>query len=63
MSVDTDSLLTVPESLERLKVSRTTFYDLVKTGRLATVKIGRSRRVSQAELERFIGRQTVGGRA
>lgn len=38
-------LLTVEEAAEVLAVGRTTVFHLIRTGRLATVQIGRLRRV------------------
>jgi excisionase family DNA binding protein len=38
----------------RLGLSRASAYRLVQTGAIKSVTIGRSRRVSEAELERFI---------
>ncbi len=49
-------LLTIDEAAEALNVSRRTVYGLVHDGKLATVTIGRSRRVRQASVERFIER-------
>lgn len=33
-------LLTVPETMARLKVGRTKVYDLIRTRRLASLKVG-----------------------
>lgn len=54
-------LLTVPEAAALLAIGRTTLYELVATGQLATVHIGRAVRIPRAELEAFISRrcQTV----
>lgn len=51
-------LLTVAETCRRLAISRSTLYELFRNGRLVSVKIGRSRRVSTAALENFIEQQT-----
>jgi excisionase family DNA binding protein len=49
-------LLTVEAAAELLSVGRTTVYELVATGELASVKIGRSRRIPYQALCRFIAR-------
>ncbi|MFD7164914.1 helix-turn-helix domain-containing protein [Streptomyces violascens] len=41
----TDDFLTVPDVMDKLKVGRTTVYDLIRTKRLPSIKIGRSRRI------------------
>jgi excisionase family DNA binding protein len=52
-----DSLLLTPEEAARvLRIGRTTVYALMKAGELRPVHIGRSCRISRAELERFVGR-------
>jgi excisionase family DNA binding protein len=49
-------LLTPEEAATLLRVGRTTVYALMKAGELRPVHIGRSCRISHAELERFVGR-------
>lgn len=49
-------LLTPEEAATLLRVGRTTVYALMKAGDLRPVHIGRSCRISHAELERFVGR-------
>ena len=44
MTADTE-LLTVPEVMARLKISRSTVYGLIRTRRLASITIGRARRI------------------
>ncbi|MDQ4117605.1 MAG: helix-turn-helix domain-containing protein [Actinomycetota bacterium] len=46
-------LLTVEEAAEVLRVGRTTIFHLIRTGELATVQIGRLRRVSMESLRQF----------
>ncbi len=46
-------LLTVEEAAEVLRVGRTTIFHLIRTGELATVQIGRLRRVSMESLQQF----------
>ncbi len=47
-------LLKIPEVMERLAVGQTKVYELMSSGELRSVKVGRSRRVPSDELERFI---------
>ena len=47
-------LVTLPEAARFLSVSRGSLYDLLTTGQLASVHIGRSRRVPMGEIRRFI---------
>jgi excisionase family DNA binding protein len=54
--VDKALLLTPEEAATLLRVGRTTVYALMKAGELRPVHIGRSCRISHAELERFVGR-------
>ncbi len=49
-------LLTPEEAAEVLRVGRTTIYALMKAGELHAVHIGRSCRLSRAELERYVRR-------
>ncbi|WP_409332598.1 helix-turn-helix domain-containing protein [Trujillonella humicola] len=52
-----DPLLLTPEEAARvLGVGRTTLYALMKAGDLRPVHIGRSCRLSRAELERYVRR-------
>ena len=48
------TLLTVPETLERLRISRMTFYRLVSAGRIRTVHIGTRTFVTERECEAFL---------
>ena len=49
-------LLTPEEAATLLRVGRTTVYALMKAGDLRPVHIGRSCRLSRAELERYVRR-------
>jgi excisionase family DNA binding protein len=49
-------LLTPEEAAKGLRVGRTTVYALMKAGDLHPVHIGRSCRISRAELERYVRR-------
>lgn len=50
-------LLTIPEAAASLGVSRSLVYELIHIGTIATIRIGRSRRVPVTELHDFISRQ------
>lgn len=47
-------LLTVNEASQVLSISRSKFYDLLNSGHLPSVHIGRSRRVRMRDLEEFV---------
>ncbi|MET8969987.1 helix-turn-helix domain-containing protein [Streptomyces hydrogenans] len=47
-------LLTVPEVMARLKLGRSTVYDLIRSRRLVSITIGRSRRVPADAVRDFI---------
>lgn len=52
-------LLTVPQAARALNVGRSVIYELLLAGEIASIKIGRSRRVVLASLQDFIARQLV----
>lgn len=52
----TKLLLTPAEAAEILAVGRSTVYELIATGDLESVRIGRSRRVPRAALDAFVRR-------
>ncbi|MDQ0683476.1 excisionase family DNA binding protein [Streptomyces achromogenes] len=47
-------LLTVPEAMARLKISRSAIYDLIRTRQLASITLGRARRIPAHALADFI---------
>lgn len=47
-------LLTVTEAGELLGVKRTLMYELIRTGVIPTVQIGRLRRIRPADLESYV---------
>ena len=51
-------LLTIPEAAARLRISRSSLYRLFDAGELRWVRVCASRRVSTAELNRFIADHT-----
>jgi len=52
-----DELLTVPEVMARLKLGRSTVYDLIRSHRLVSITIGRSRRIPASSLHDFVAHQ------
>jgi len=55
-----DQLLYTPEgAAQKLAQGRTTIYELMRSGELRSVKIGRSRRIPAA-LEEYVGRLVQG---
>ena len=53
--------LTVEEAAKRLAIGRTKAYELVASGELQSVTIGRCRRVPVEALERFVAKLRQGG--
>lgn len=52
-------LLTVEEAAQRLGIGRTLMFKLVKTGEIASVTIGRLRRVPESALREYTARLTT----
>ncbi|GAA2253460.1 hypothetical protein GCM10010232_47780 [Streptomyces amakusaensis] len=55
--VATAELLTVPEVMARLRIGRSTVYDLIRSRRLTSITIGRSRRVPVEAVRNFINHE------
>lgn len=53
-NISSQPLLTAKEVSHRLHLSRSCTYDLMASGELATIWIGKSRRVRLQDLEAFI---------
>jgi excisionase family DNA binding protein len=51
-------LFTVPECAEVLAIGTSKLWEMVSEGVLESVTIGRARRVTRAELERFVSELT-----
>ena len=49
-----DELLTVPEVMAKLRLGRSTIYDLIRTHRLASTTVGRARRIPPSSVRDFI---------
>lgn len=45
---------TVSEAASLLSLSRSLMYELINAGKIETVKIGRARRITKAQLDRFL---------
>jgi excisionase family DNA binding protein len=54
MTTATAELLTVPEVMVRLKLGRSKVYDLIRSHRLVSITIGRSRRIPVDSVRDFI---------
>ena len=52
--MDRSELLTVPEAAERLRVSKWMLYNLIRSRRLRTVKIGSRRLVRVSALATYL---------
>ncbi len=50
-------LLTPVEAARRLSIARSSLYELLLTGEIVSIKIGRSRRIPMEALSDFIARQ------
>jgi excisionase family DNA binding protein len=53
---DWPKLMTVERAARELSVSRVTIYELMKCGALKSVKIGASRRIVSASVEKVVSR-------
>lgn len=47
-------LLTVPQVMARLQLGRSAVYDLLRSGQLASITLGRARRIPACALTDFI---------
>ncbi|MGW8725788.1 excisionase family DNA-binding protein [Streptomyces sp. NPDC055808] len=56
-------LLTVKEAARRLRIGRTYCYQLIRSGQLETVSLGRLRRVPAAAVPEFVARLRAANRA
>ena len=54
-----EPLLTVGEVAGVMRVSNMTVYRLIKSGELAAVRIGRSYRIREPEIERYLSSRSV----
>lgn len=49
-----ESLLTINEASERLRIGRSTLYDLIRSKRLRTIKIGSRRLVPASAIDQVV---------
>jgi excisionase family DNA binding protein len=54
MSTNTVQLLTVVDAARHLCISRSKVYELLAAGELPSVRIGRNRRITMADLADFV---------
>jgi excisionase family DNA binding protein len=52
-------LLRVEEAAERLSISRAKAYELLSTGEIGSIKIGRSRRILASELSNWVEKEVA----
>jgi excisionase family DNA binding protein len=52
-------LLTTDEAASELSLSRSVVYDLIGTGAIRSIKVGRSRRILRSSLEAFVNREVT----
>jgi excisionase family DNA binding protein len=45
---------TVPQACARTNIGRTTFYELLKSGEIRSIKVGTRTLIPESELQRFI---------
>ncbi len=57
--IETPEVFTIAETACRLKVSRTTAYQLIKRGELAAVRVGADMRVPADAITRFLNGHLV----
>ncbi|MEU8193310.1 helix-turn-helix domain-containing protein [Microbispora amethystogenes] len=60
-TADTPLLLTVEEAARRLRIGRTRMYDLVRSGAVRAVYVGRLRRVPTECLQEYVTRLITEG--
>ncbi|KQX52641.1 MULTISPECIES: helix-turn-helix domain-containing protein [unclassified Streptomyces] len=54
MTTAPTELLTVPQVMSRLKLGRSTVYDLIRSRRLTSITIGRARRIPDDAVRDFV---------
>jgi excisionase family DNA binding protein len=50
-------LLTIPEAAEAMSLGRSFLYELVMRGEIASIKVGRTRRIPTTALHEYVARQ------
>lgn len=56
-------LLTIEQAAHQLSLSRTTMFRLIRTGDIASVRIGRARRIAAEAIEDYVYRLSAEQRA
>jgi excisionase family DNA binding protein len=54
-----DRLLTVGEVADAMRVSNMTIYRLIKSGQLAAVRVGKSYRIRESDVNRYLAERSV----
>ena len=54
-----ESLLTVGEVAQVMRVSNMTVYRLIKSGQLAAIRVGKNYRVRRKDMERYLDERAV----
>ena len=54
-----DSLLTVGEVAQLMRVSNMTVYRLIKSGQLAAIRVGKNYRIRRRDVERYLDDRAV----
>ena len=49
-------LLTVPEAVAYATIGKNRIYELIRSGQLKTIKVGRYNKIHRLELEKFLDR-------
>ncbi|WP_072689369.1 helix-turn-helix domain-containing protein [Rhodococcus marinonascens] len=56
MSAQHARLLTIPQTMEALSLGRSKVFELIESGEIRSVKIGRSRRIPMSAINEYIER-------
>jgi excisionase family DNA binding protein len=54
-----ERLLTIEQAAERLQIGRTFAYGLIQRGELASIKLGRARRIPVQAIDEYVIRLTT----
>ena len=52
----TDKLLTPTEARQMLRISKSTLYRLIRSGRLPSIRVGDTYRIRMSELEEYLAK-------
>ena len=59
MDLVSGGLLDVPGAVEFTRLSRSTIFELLRAGTIASVRVGKSRRIPRRALEEFVAANLV----